>query len=79
MTLEDHPDQELDASGLQCPLPLLKTKLALKALAVGQILLVKTTDSASLDDIPRFIARSDCELVSKDQVEGVGILMIRKG
>lgn len=48
------PDAVLDASGLACPLPLLKAKQALHALTAGQILYVVATDPGSARDIPAF-------------------------
>ena len=70
---------ELDASTLQCPLPLLKTKLALKSLEKGDHLQVKTTDSASLADIPRFIDHSCHSLVSVEQYDDYALITIQKG
>ena len=45
------PDTVLDACGLHCPLPLLKTKQALAALAAGQLLEVRSTDAGSWRDM----------------------------
>lgn len=70
---------ELDAAMLQCPLPLLKTKLALKGLPAGGLLQVKTTDSASVVDIPRFIDRSGHTLVSIEQRDEYALITIKKG
>lgn len=70
-----HPQQAfqqlLDARGLECPLPLLKTRLALKNLNDQDILLVRATDGGSRQDIPRYLANSPYELlsVSDDQNE----------
>jgi len=60
----------LDARGLECPLPLLKTRLALKNLAENDILLVSATDSGSWQDIPRYLAKSVYQLLSASEVDG---------
>jgi len=56
------PDKLLGARGLQCPMPLLKTKLALRDLSPGQSLRVDATDSGSARDIPKYLERSEHEL-----------------
>lgn len=50
--------ETLDASGLTCPMPLLKTKLRLNAMGDGQRLEVLATDAGSARDIPAFIKLS---------------------
>ena len=57
----------LDATHMRCPLPLLKTKMALKTLAPEDILLVLATDSGAKTDIPRFIAHSQHRLILEAQ------------
>jgi tRNA 2-thiouridine synthesizing protein A len=47
-------DKELDARGLSCPLPILKTKKALNELASGQVLKVVATDPGSIKDMQAF-------------------------
>lgn len=74
----DH-HQHLDAVGLACPMPLLKTKLALRDLAAGEILLVTTSDSGSSRDIPRYVSMSAHELLAADEVDGHYQFLIRKG
>lgn len=70
---------ELDTQGLQCPMPLLKTKLALRELFVGQVLKVTSTDAGSARDIPRFIQLSHHILHQNDELDGCFIFMIEKG
>ncbi len=48
------PDAELDARDLKCPLPVLKARKALKALAPGQVLRVQATDPKSPQDMQAF-------------------------
>jgi|TARA_R110002167_G_scaffold13793_9_gene56733 TusA-related sulfurtransferase len=57
-------NQLLDATALSCPLPLLKTKLALKTLAAGEVLMVRACDAGSWRDIPRYIELSEHRLLS---------------
>jgi tRNA 2-thiouridine synthesizing protein A len=45
-------DQELDATGLACPLPIVKAKKALAGLSPGQVLRVLSTDPGTADDMP---------------------------
>lgn len=44
----------LDAKGLTCPLPVLRARKALKALAPGDVLVVEATDPSALKDFPAF-------------------------
>ena len=72
-------DQQLDASSLQCPMPLLKTRQALRHLEPGQLLEVIATDAASADDIPAYLRQSCHELVRSEEKSGRFILVIRRG
>ncbi|MCH8543545.1 MAG: sulfurtransferase TusA family protein [Alcanivorax sp.] len=56
-------DSQLDARHLRCPMPLLKTRQALRALAPGQTLLVRATDVGARRDIPAYLRQSGHELV----------------
>ncbi|MGY0398463.1 MAG: sulfurtransferase TusA family protein [Ostreibacterium sp.] len=47
-------DSEVDATGLNCPLPILKARKALMYLTIGQVLKITTTDPTSADDFPVF-------------------------
>ena len=58
-------DYEIDATGLSCPMPLLKMKQALNLAKVGQVVLVKATDSASQRDFKSFIEMTEHELDMK--------------
>ncbi|MDX1457673.1 MAG: sulfurtransferase TusA family protein [Marinobacter sp.] len=72
-------DKTLDASGLQCPMPLLKTKLELNAMEPGQLLEVIATDAGSARDIPAFLKLSCHELVSCSDSDGCYRFVIRCG
>ena len=59
MAMTENADIELDLSGLQCPMPLLKAKLALNGMESQQILKVIATDPGSEQDFHLFVAQSD--------------------
>ena len=74
------PDEVLDARGLSCPMPLLKTKKALKKMDSGKILEVLGTDPGSKNDIPGFCAKGGNELLGmEDAPEGHTRYFIKKG
>lgn len=72
-------DQTLDMTGVACPMPLLKTKLALKSLAAGQVLKVIATDSGSWRDIPKFVLNSSHQLLDQSDEAGQYIFWIERG
>ena len=61
-------DKELDARGLNCPLPILKAKKALADMASGQTLKVIATDVGSVRDFQAFAKQTGNELVAQDTV-----------
>jgi len=71
-------DKELDAKGLSCPLPILKTKKALNDLASGQVLKVWSTDPGSVKDMQAFAKQTGNELVSSEQESGAYVFFMRK-
>jgi len=60
-------DREVDARGLNCPLPILKAKKALTDLAAGQVLKVMSTDPGSARDFQAFSRQTGHELVRTDE------------
>ena len=62
-------DGTLDAKGLDCPLPILKTKVALSRMKAGEVLHVMATDPHSVIDFKAFCARTAHELV-RHEVRG---------
>jgi TusA-related sulfurtransferase len=58
-------DKELDARGLNCPLPILKAKKALSDMQSGQILRVVATDAGSIRDFQAFAKQTGNELVEQ--------------
>jgi len=69
----------LDARGLNCPLPILRTKKAIAALASGEILEVTATDPGSVKDLDSFCSQTGNEMVSSQEAEGGFVFLIRKG
>src|SRR6186997_2512224 len=71
-TIEARPmnfDKELDARGLNCPLPILRTKKALSDLQSGQVLKVLATDPGSVKDFQTFARQTGHQLLSHDEVD----------
>jgi tRNA 2-thiouridine synthesizing protein A len=72
-------DQELDASGLACPVPIVKTKQALGAMRGGQVLRVVGTDPGTVDDMPSRVEAGGRELLPSTRQRERFVLLIRKG
>ena len=70
--------QTLDARGMNCPLPILRTKKALTDLAQGDTLAVVATDPGSLKDMQAFCKQTGHELVSSSEKQGEFEFLIRK-
>ena len=60
-------DDVLDAKGLNCPLPILKAKKALKALSNGQVLEILATDPGAIKDFEAFCRATGNKLLSSEQ------------
>jgi len=60
-------DQVLDAKGLNCPLPVLKTKVLLNKMQPGEILFVEATDPHSVIDFEAYCARTDHKLLNIEE------------
>lgn len=73
-----HADEELDATGLLCPLPVLKTRKRMAAAPSGRIFLVRATDPASVIDFPHFCTENGHELLRQSQQEETYLFWIRK-
>jgi len=71
-------DQELDTSGLNCPMPVMKTKKTLKGLDSGQVLHVIATDPASAEDIPDLLDTTGDSMLESRQEGGSYHFYIRK-
>ena len=71
-------DKELDARGLNCPLPILRTKKALTEMASGQVLKVIATDPGSVKDFQAFSRQTGHELLSSDVADREFVFLMRK-
>ncbi|MFP3158265.1 MAG: sulfurtransferase TusA family protein [Hydrogenobaculum sp.] len=71
-------DRTLDASGLNCPLPVLKTKKEMAEMSSGQILELITTDPGAKADIPAYCKRTGDELLETVEEGGKIIFYIKK-
>ena len=71
-------DHVLDAKGLNCPLPILKAKKALKSLEGGQVLEVISTDPGSVADFGAFCRTTGNELLEQKEADGIYTYLIRK-
>jgi tRNA 2-thiouridine synthesizing protein A len=74
-----HHDQEFDASGLNCPLPILRAKKMLNAMAAGQVLHVIATDPGSVKDFEAFAKQTGNELAESREDGGKFHYLIIKG
>jgi len=71
--------ETLDTKGLNCPLPILKTKKAIKGLESGQTLEVLATDPGSVKDFDAFCKSTGNKLVESGETDGVYSFIIEKG
>jgi tRNA 2-thiouridine synthesizing protein A len=71
-------DKELDARGLNCPLPILKAKKALAEMLSGQTLRVTATDAGSVRDFQAFAKQTGNVLVLQETVNGEHISVLKR-
>ena len=71
-------DKELDARGLNCPLPILRTKKALADMSSGQVLKVVATDRGAVEDFQKFSRMTGHELLSHAELEKEFTFFMRK-
>jgi tRNA 2-thiouridine synthesizing protein A len=71
-------DRELDARGLNCPLPILRTKKLLNEMAAAQVLRVVATDPGSMRDFQAFCRQSGHELLSSAQAGEEFVFLLRR-
>ena len=75
---ESKPYKELDCRGMNCPLPVVKTKKAIETMKTGESLKIFTTDPGSCNDIPAFCRRTGNTLLEQTEKPGVFIFLIKK-
>ncbi|WP_137937045.1 sulfurtransferase TusA family protein [Chitinivorax sp. B] len=63
-------DKEIDLSGLNCPLPILRTKKALADMTSGQVLKVVATDPATPKDFEAFARQTGNQLLQSSEEQG---------
>ena len=71
-------DKEIDTSGLNCPLPILKAKKALTELHSGQTLKVIATDPGSWRDFEAFARQTGNELLSQEKTDASFIYVLKR-
>ena len=71
-------DQELDASGLNCPLPILRAKKALNGMDAGQVLRIVATDPGSVKDFEAFANQTGNPLLDSGEEGGKFVFRIQK-
>jgi tRNA 2-thiouridine synthesizing protein A len=71
--------RRLDASGLSCPLPVLKARKALIGMRPGETLEVVTTDPMSVVDMPVFCAQAGHSIVREDKTDDGFVFTIERG
>ena len=71
-------DRELDASGLNCPLPILRARKALSDMERGQTLRVISTDQGSVKDFEAFSKQTNNPLLSSSEEGGKFVFLIKK-
>jgi len=71
-------DKEIDTRGLNCPLPILRTKKTLAEMTSGQVLKVLATDPGSVKDFEAFSRQTGNELLSQSEAGGEFIFFMKK-
>lgn len=71
-------NQELDASGLNCPLPILRAKKTLGGMASGEVLKIIATDPGSVKDFDAFAKQTGNELLESKEEGGKYLFFIKK-
>ena len=71
-------DKELNARGLSCPLPIVKTKKSLADMTTGQILKVIATDCGAVKDMQAFADQTGNTLMSTAEENGEYIFLMKK-
>lgn len=71
-------DKELDARGLNCPLPILRTKKALTDMTSGQVLKILATDPGAVKDFQAFCKQTGNALLSSDEASNQFTFFMQK-
>jgi tRNA 2-thiouridine synthesizing protein A len=73
-----HSTHQLDARHLSCPMPIVKTAIAMKSLVAGQLLEVVATDPGSVKDFAAWARATGNQLIESDTQDGVYRFVLRK-
>lgn len=71
-------DEDLDATGLLCPLPVLKARKRLKGMAPGAVLRLKCTDPAAHVDVPHFCREAGHDFIEARACGDAACFLIRR-
>jgi len=71
-------DKELDARGLNCPLPILRAKKALTDMASGQVLRIIATDPGSVKDFQAFAKQTGNDLLSQSEADKEFVFFLKR-
>lgn len=71
-------DKELDARGLNCPLPILRTKKSLTDMTSGQVLKILATDPGSVKDFQAFAKQTGNALLGSDEADKIYTFYMQK-
>ncbi|QWD78921.1 sulfurtransferase TusA family protein [Polynucleobacter sp. MWH-Svant-W18] len=69
---------EVDAIGMNCPLPILRTKKALATMQSGEVLKVKATDAGAAHDFPAFAKQTGNELIASTSEGNVLVFFLKR-
>jgi tRNA 2-thiouridine synthesizing protein A len=72
-------NDEIDCSGLNCPLPILKSKMKIDTMGAGEILKIITTDPGACKDIPAWANRVGHEVLESTEGDGKFYFLVKKG
>ncbi len=72
-------DKVLDAKGLACPMPIVKTKKSMTEMSSGQVLEIHTTDKGAVNDLTAWAKSGGHELLKHEEENGVLKFWIQKG
>ena len=71
-------DEDVDATGLLCPLPVLRARKRLKGMAPGKVLRLRATDPAAVIDVPHFCNESGHVLLGVTEADGARDYFIQR-
>ncbi|MEO5367796.1 MAG: sulfurtransferase TusA family protein [Magnetococcus sp. WYHC-3] len=71
--------KELDARGMNCPMPIVKTRKELKDMSPGQVLCVLASDPGSAQDMAAFCRQTGSEMLATEEQGGIYRFLLRKG